>query len=298
MVTDNTKYISCTTIILLLEHKKSYQKNMLKSFGIVIVSIFLLLTVPLIFFKQNDLKNINMKVESITENGSSKSANSLSGNQLRSRLFNNTNRMKQLLPYQHDGFAGFNGYNILEIEFDIPNINLKGFNKENYQKNINPTLLFPTEPGREYVNIIEFGGYGDDDFGLPGQKSLLEIAWGKYPKGLGQWKIEIPKPDEPAFIRITETPKHPTDAYEISGEVVVEFIITRKGTIIDRKVLSETPPDLGFAKAVLGALNEAWYWPAKNKGKAIDTKVILTWDMCWNCEHEITYGDERLIVNK
>ncbi len=62
--------------------------------------------------------------------------------------------------------------------------------------------------------------------------------------------------------------------------------------------MKEIPQNLGFAKAVLGALNEAWYWPAKNKGEAIDTKVTLTWNMCWNCELEITYGDERLILNK
>ncbi|MEA1979953.1 MAG: energy transducer TonB [candidate division Zixibacteria bacterium] len=271
--------------------KSKYQKNLLLSICIVNGLLLIPVMIFVLFLSENSIDKLDINFDTLSnknEGDSSSSGKNAQGS--------NDLSYSMLLP--SDFPKGYIGKVKIIREYKKPEINVSNSvtaNSTNYNIPIcdvsNDEISFGDGSGNFY-------GYGDDDFGLPGQKSLLGIAWEKYPKGLGQRKIEIPKPDEPAFIRLTEMPRHPADAYKITGKVVVEFIITRKGTILNRKVLSETPLDLGFAKAVLGALNEAWYWPAKNKGEAINTKVTLTWEMCWNCELEITCSDERLIVNK
>ena len=205
------------------------------------------------------------------------------------------NNIKNVLPYQHDGFAGFNGYKISPIT--TPDINLR-FTTNNQKAVFQPADIYIEDIRNEinYLTDMKIESFGHGDFGLPNDNTLIQIAADRFPIGTYTSKISTTNRDEPAFIKLTVNPRHPLKAYEKSGLVVVEFIITRKGEIKDRKVLYETPLNLGFAPAVLSALNEAYYWPAKNNGIPIDTKVTITWDMCWQCNFEITYSDDRLIV--
>lgn len=276
-------------IVGLIERRRCHQKNMLKA--TCLISVITLLTSSILLHlsltsSESKIKDVALleinKIEMISP-----------GNSQRESI----NNIKNVLPYQHDGFAGFNGYKISPIT--TPEINLR-FTSNN-QKVLFQTADIYIEDFRNeisYLTDMKIESFGNGDFGLPNDNTLIQIASDKFPAGKYSSKTSTTEPDEPALIKLTVNPRHPSNAYKKSGLVVLEFIITKKGVIKDRKVLYEAPLNFGFAPAVLSALNEAYYWPAKNNGIPIDTKVTLTWDMCWECNFEITYSDDRLIVTK
>jgi len=288
----NNQYTN-TVLSKLHEIKSAYQKNIMIG---MIVSIFLSSVFAGFLIYMNEIRTDDMNTSVVFDtspfNVSDKNPFGFGGHDDSKFGYG---AIPSLYSH-HSGFSGFNGY---EIVPEQSSINIKT-SSANYVISIDDVSF---GPDLETTTANGMGGYFiDDGIGdeLPEGPTLIEIASNIFPHRNQHVEIMPYKPDIPAFIKITEHPRHPEKAWQIDGLVVIEFIIRKNGNITDINILSEEPPGLGFGRAVLGALDEALCWPAKIKEKKVDTKITLTWTMCWgnweNRKNAVTYSSELLIV--
>lgn len=204
--------------------------------------------------------------------------------------------LRGLLNYAHDGFAGFNGYKIKKPNYRSPDIaiskNLKRLMHERTTEYPEIISVLPLA-GETYGSGDGVGGVGD--FGLPRGESLIEIAYNRFPQIIPP-EVHPPGKSEPAYIRFTNHLRYPASAVFDTGVVILEFIITRNGNVKDRTLISETPPGMGVARAVLDVLNEAAYFPAKAYGQKIDSKVCLVWTICYQCKEQVLSSENLVLL--
>jgi hypothetical protein len=194
-----------------------------------------------------------------------------------------------MLPYNHDGFLGVNGYKILRDDGSSRNkhrIHVKTADiKIESESDFG---VVASDPGMGYGTSNEYSsGYGDglgDDFGLPGdQPSLIDVANSIFSSP--SWPsdgIMNRKPDEPAFIKFVRAPQvsRKLGRSQGKGYALVEFIIGTDGWITDRVVLAQYPEGYGIADSLFAALDDANIWPAKIAGDKISVRYHFKWILC------------------
>lgn len=276
--------------------KSKYRKNLLLSICIVNVLLLIPVMVSVLFLSANsiDKLDINFDIFSI-ENESSSSGKNAHGENAQS---NNDISYSMLLP--SDCPKGYLGKVKIIHEYRKPEINVSNpvtVNSTNYNIPISDVSN----------NVISFGegsgsfyGYGDDDFGLPGDKPYL-------PPVRNDWDIiengyygDILF-NRPAVARLA-LPRWPSNAKKNdTGIVEIIFTIYKNGYISlwnDIEIIKEFPYDKGFGHSVKSALYyRSKFQAAVKNGEPVDTKIILTVKICQGCESYIISHNNIVIAS-
>lgn len=95
-------------------------------------------------------------------------------------------------------------------------------------------------------------------------------------RGSGGSALGLAEVDEPPRILHKVEPPYPLRArrLQIEGQVVVQFVVNKQGSVQNLKVLSANPKGF-FEKSVLNSLKKWTFRPGKYRGRPVDTVVIL-----------------------
>ena len=107
------------------------------------------------------------------------------------------------------------------------------------------------------------------------------------------------KPDEPAYIKMTRTPRI-AGKYWGEGYVKINFVIRKNGKVTDLSIIEEDPVGFGASDSLLAAISDWNYWSAKVNGEKVDVRIIFIWTYCQgpNCENietKLIQGEQVLI---
>ncbi len=267
--------------------KSGYQRNLLTGSGVVLVlAIFVALFVP-----EGDAPRDQLNSEVMFEiparasigggdnGGGGRAAAVFSGHTI-------------------DGFGGFDGYRVARDDAAV--MAYRATYRPIDQGRPYAPFGVPGSPDIRTVARGDMGSAPEIGDGLPGGPTLIQIAGALFPRQAHfRGRIEPPRPDEPAFIRLTKVPRVSSN-YCGKGCVSVEFTIMRNGNIVDRAVVDEDPTGFGAADSLFAALGEALCWAARNHGRAVDTRITFTWQYCRgnDCGKDdvVTFGDQRVLV--
>lgn len=153
-----------------------------------------------------------------------------------------------------------------------------------------PGVSLPEGPG------IGFGiGEGDDSYGMPQDEPFMpplrsKIKWPESGDGLNlDGKLLN------ALIEFTGGVRWPSGAKTSdTGYVKLAFTIDEKGRIGDWEVISESPPNEGFAGVMKDYLIfNCRYHARKIGGVGVPTRIEVNAMICWECRQvmEVTRGD-------
>jgi len=279
-----TSRYSQTVLESLHYHKSKYQRNMLIGLSVVFMIALIPASIEMI---GRLLKEEPVIKELVTTDALPPISESGGGSAGQDN--NSGSGRGMMLPYNHDGFAGVNGYKILRDDGSSRNkhrIHVKAADiKIESESDLG---IVASDPGMGYGTSNEYSsGYGDgsgDDFGLPDdQPSLIDVANSIFPSlGWPSDGIMIRKPDEPAFIKFVRPPRVPwkIGEYQGKGYALVEFIIGTDGWITDRVVVAQYPKGYGIADSLFSALDDANIWPAKIAGEKVPVRYHFKWILC------------------
>ncbi len=276
---NNKIYQPNYTISLLCEHKKQYQKNILFAWLI----IFLLTSfVCYLLITNNDSYNDNNNL------------------MVSSPLNNNIDRDNYQIP-KGASIGTF-------VNSDNSFFPTGGKVKYNIIKGSSPTFTNSVHKSSskifaelEYTGMNNFRSQysethynDDDDFGLPVATTMIDIYSTKRHSYLsGITRINLPDKNRIACIDWVN-PRWPKNGRGVDAVVSIMVYVSSKGKK-DCKIIKEEYPVYGFGKALLEAINESIFWPAKDiYGNKLGGSYLITFEFCEDCKEntvEILSGD-------
>lgn len=270
------------TIALLCEHKRQYQKNILIAWIIIviitgIISYFLL--------RNNDSNSDNnydpIILSSKTSDGTHASENFppsfgspgsayiKSGNS----YFPSGGKVKYTIIKERNSTI------TIADDISIPDI-ITGIDMEEI------TDHFSFVPAFSYNE--------DDEFGLPIDSSMIDF----YSRSLRYHtpefcNIKMENKSSTALIDWFY-PRWPKKGEGLDAVVVIRVFVGNNGKK-ECNIIKEDPPDHGFAKELVKAIDESIFWPAKDiYGKQLGGSYLITYIFCRDCKVntvEIVSGD-------
>ncbi|MEA1979955.1 MAG: hypothetical protein U9N54_03155 [candidate division Zixibacteria bacterium] len=273
--------------------KSKYQKNLLLSICIVNGLLLIPVMIFVLFLSENSIDKLDINFDTLSnknEGDSSSSGKNAQGS--------NDLSYSMLLP--SDFPKGYIGKVKIIREYKKPEINVSNSvtaNSTNYNIPIcdvsNDEISFGDGSGNFY-------GYGDDDFGLPGQNPYL-------PQPREEWDIiENGYFGDILFNRLAvarlASPKWPSKANRNdTGIVEVIFTIFKDGYISlwdDIEIIKEFPQGRDFGLSVKYAIyRRSIFKAAVKNGKPVDTKVKLVVKICQGCKSYVVSQNNVVIAS-
>ena len=176
------------------------------------------------------------------------------------------------------GFGGLNGYSVTRYWFAA------GKRQDSPVSPFGPDL--PPAIAHESHPFSSTTVNEGDSYGLPPPETFFEIVpsynWGT---SIGISNSDLTKSsgqDSPPLIRLAEV-RYPRKGLFINGIVRVAFTISANGNIEDYELEYEVPQGHEFAVALKEAINESIFFPGTIAGKRSSSRILLTYEFCWNC---------------
>lgn len=145
---------------------------------------------------------------------------------------------------------------------------------------------------RLQYSVIKYND--DDDFGMPVDSTMIDYYSNKrHSYSTGFTHIDLP--DKNSFACIDwVNPRWPKNGKGVDAVVSILVYVSSNGNK-ECKIMKEEYPVYGFGKALLEAINESIFWPAKDiYGNKLSGSYLITFEFCEECKEntvEILSGD-------
>ena len=269
------QYYSNSVLVHIHNFKRAYQYNTIKAMVVTLsIVLFLIIGLSLIDEERKIIIHPGQVVLFHYKEESIKSNVNISQNEPPRK--NNTGEKSD---------NSFNGGFLKNIIFlDKPGNDLITIDAPLVPLNYNPAVGdiddgFTLSDAELDFNPVDYNDYGviDND-----DKTLIEIAWDKFPKGITRETFYIEtNPDIPALIEATEKLRYPKKLYY--GTVILEIIVNADGEIEDLSVLKEEPEGKGFLECAVRYIETCKIKPAEKNGRKVNTRITVNVEFCKDC---------------